>query len=120
METGKANVIVVDFTSFNVRGEQVFFNKTMDEVRFELMEKCNTTVIHKTNEYDMAIMSQKETIENKTIVVETQFEQNVFSLIKVRRNLLGLSKSVINEATSLKLKKASDDLDEILMNDKLD
>jgi hypothetical protein len=48
-------VIIVDFTAFNSRSEKVFFGKRMEEVKFELLQHCNTTVIHKTTEYDLSV-----------------------------------------------------------------
>jgi len=113
-------VIIVDFTSFNSRGERVFFGRRMDEVRLELMDACNTTVIHKTIEYDLSVVNKVETKLDKPIEITSKWEENLFDLLKARRKILQVSKNVINERVAKKLIKRSDDLDDVIMNDKLD
>lgn len=119
-EAEMKKVIIVDFTAFNTRGEKVFFGRSMNEVRLELMDACNTTVIHKTIEYDLSVVSKVETKVDKPIEITSKWEENTFDLLKARRKILQVSKSVINERVAKKLVKRSDDLDDIIMNDKLD
>lgn len=113
-------VIIVDYTAFNMRGEKVFFGRSMDEVRLELFEACNTAVIHKTIEYDLSVINKVETKVDKPIEITSKWEENTFALLKARRSILKVSKNVINERVAKKLVKRSDDLDDIIMNDKLD
>ncbi len=113
-------VTIVDFTAFNTRGESTFFNKTMDEVRFELHEGCNTVVIHKTTEYELSVTSKVETEVNKVVEITSKYEDNTFELLKARRRILKVSKGVINKRTMGKLLKVSEKLDEVIMHEKLD
>jgi hypothetical protein len=112
-------VIIVDFTAFDSRSEKVFFGKRMEEVKFELIQDCNTVVIHKTIEYDLSITNKVETKIDKPAEVQSVQEENIFHLLKARRYILRVAKKVINERISKKLIKRSDDLDDIIMNDNL-
>ena len=112
-------LIIVDFTAFNSRGERIFFNKRMDEVHFELMQHCNTTVVHKTTEYEMSVLSKVETKVEKPLEIVSILEENTINLLKARRYILKVASSVINERITKKLIKRSDDLDDIIMNDNL-
>lgn len=112
-------VIIVDFTSFSMRGERVFFGKRMEEVKLELMQHCETTVVHKTIEYDLQILNKKEEKSDKPLEIVSVLEENTFNLLEARRLILKVAKSVINENISKKLVKRSDDLDDIIMNDNL-
>jgi hypothetical protein len=112
-------VIIVDFTSFSMRGERVFFGKRMEEVKLELMKHCETTVVHKTIEYDLQILNKKEEKSDKPLEIVSVLEENTFNLLEARRLILKVAKSVINENISKKLVKRSDDLDDIIMNDNL-
>jgi len=114
------NVIIVDFTAFNSRGESTFFNKTIDEVRFELHEGCNTVVIHKTTEYELSVIKKVETDVNKVVEITSKYEENTFELLKARRRVLTVAKSVINKKTMGKLMKVSEKLDDVIMHEKLD
>jgi len=114
------NVIIVDFTAFNSRGETTFFNKTMDEVRFELHEGCNTVVIHKTTEYELSVIKKVETDVNKVVEITSKYEENTFELLKARRKVLNVAKSVLNKKTMGKLMKVSEKLDDVIMHEKLD
>jgi hypothetical protein len=113
-------VIIVDFTAFNSRGEATFFNKTMDEVRFELNEGCHTAVIHKTTEYKLSVINKVETEVNKVIELTSKYEENTFELLKARRKVVSVAKSVINKKTMGKLLKISEKLDDVILNEKLD
>lgn len=112
-------VIIVDFTAFDSRSEKVFFGKRMEEVKFELIQDCNTVVIHKTTEYDLSVTNKVETKIDKPAEVQSVQEENIFHLLKARRYILRVAKKVINERISKKLIKRSDDLDDIIMNDNL-
>ena len=112
-------VTIVDFTAFNSRGEEIFFGKRMDEVQFELMQRCATTVVHKTTEYEMSVISKVETKLEKPLELVSVLEENTINLLKARRYILKVAKSVINERISKKLIKRSDELDDIIMNDNL-
>jgi flagellar basal body-associated protein FliL len=101
-------VIIVDFTSFSMRGERVFFGKRMEEVKLELMQHCETTVVHK-----------KEEKSDKPLEIVSVLEENTFNLLKARRLIIKVAKAVINEKISKKLMKKSDDLDDIIINDNL-
>lgn len=116
----KVKITVVDFTAFNVRAEETFFKKTMDEIRFELSERCNTVVIHKTIEYDVLVVNKVETEVNKVVEVVSKFEENIFALLKARRNIIQVSKNVVNKKTSEKLMKQSEKLDDLILHEKLD
>jgi hypothetical protein len=91
----------------------------MEEVKFELIQDCNTVVIHKTIEYDLSITNKVETKIDKPAEVQSVQEENIFHLLKARRYILRVAKKVINERISKKLIKRSDDLDDIIMNDNL-
>jgi|694.fasta_scaffold135832_4 hypothetical protein len=112
-------VIIVDFTSFSMRGERVFFGKRMEEVKLELMQHCETTVVHKTIEYDLQILNKKEEKSDKPLEIVSVLEENTFNLLKARRLIIKVAKAVINEKISKKLMKKSDDLDDIIINDNL-
>jgi hypothetical protein len=112
-------VIIVDYTAFSSRSEKVFFGKRMDEVRFELLQDCNTAVIHKTIEYDLSVTNKVETKVEKPIEITSVQEENAYNLMKARKYILRVAKKVINEKVSKKLIKKSDDLDDIIMNDNL-
>lgn len=114
------NIIIVDFTAFNVRGEKVFFDKRIDEVKFELMDACKTTVIHKIKEYQTQLISENETIVEKPIKVFGSVEENTMTLLQVRRDLLRLAKIVNSKKTRDKLIKKYKDLDTLIMKEKLD
>ncbi len=116
----KVKVTIVDFTAFNSRGETTFFNKTMDEVRFELHQGCNTVVIHNTIEYELSVTSKVETEVNKVVEISSKYEENTFELLKARRRVLTVSKSVVNKKTMGKLLKISEKLDDVIMHEKLD
>jgi hypothetical protein len=92
----------------------------MDEVRFELHEGCNTVVIHKTTEYEATVISKVETEVNKVVEITSKYEENTFTLLKARRNILKVSNSVINKRTAGKLLKVSERLDDVIMHEKLD
>jgi hypothetical protein len=113
-------VTIVQFTAFNSLGETTFFNKTMDEVRFELHEGCNTVVIHKTIEYELSVTSKVETEVNKVVELTSRYEENTFDLLKARRRVLNVAKSVVNKKTMGKLLKVSEKLDDVIMHEKLD
>jgi hypothetical protein len=115
-----AKVIIVDFTAFNVRGERIFFNKSIEEVKFELMEACNTAVIHKTIEYDLTVNNKIESELNTPVEITSKYEENTFALLKARRNIIKVSKSVVNKRTAGKLIKESERLDDIIIHEKLD
>ena len=119
-EVELTKVIIVDFTAFNSRGEKIFFGRQLGHVKAEIMLDCETAVIHKTTEYDMSVLHKTETKIDKPVTITSKHEENILSLLKARRNILKVAKSVINERVSKKLIKRSDDLDDILMNDKLD
>lgn len=112
-------VIIVDYTAFSTRSEKVFFGKRMEEVKFDLMQHCETTVVHNTIEYDVSIVNKVETKSDKPLEIVSVQEENTFNLLKARRYILKVAKSVINERISKKLTKRSDDLDDIIMNDNL-
>lgn len=114
------NVIIVDYTAFNSRAERVFFGRPMEQVLIEIKDQCDTAVVHKTIEYQLAVINKTETKLEKPIEITSKHEENLLGLIKARRYILKVSKSVINERVSKKLVKRSDDLDDVLMNDKLD
>jgi len=113
-------VTIVNFTAFNSRGEATFFNKTMDEVRFELHEGCNTVVIHNTIEYELWVTSKVETEVNKVVELTSKYEENTFELLKARRRVLTVAKRVVNKKTMGKLLKVSEKLDDVIMHEKLD
>ena len=112
--------IVADFTSFNSRGEKVFFGRTEEQTLMEIKDSCDTAVIHKLTVYRLKIAEKSEKKIDKPIEITSKHEENLLSLLKARRHILSVSKSVINERVSKKLVKRSDDLDDILVNDKLD
>lgn len=118
-ESELTKVIIVDYTSFSSRSEKIFFGKRMNEVKLELMQHCETTVVHKTIEYDLSVISKVETKSDKPLEITSVLEENTFNLLKARRYILKVSKSVINERISKKLIKKADDLDDIIMNDNL-
>jgi hypothetical protein len=91
----------------------------MDEVHFELMQRCATTVVHKTTEYEMSIVSKVETKIDKPLELVSILEENTINLLKARRYILKVAKSVINERIAKKLIKRSDELDDVIMNDNL-
>jgi hypothetical protein len=119
VDTELTKVIIVDYTSFSMRGEKVFFGKRMDEVKLELMLHCETTVVHKTIEYDLSVLNKIETKSDKPLEIVSVLEENTFNLLKARRLILKVAKAVINEKITKKLIKRSDDLDDIIMNDNL-
>lgn len=114
------NVVVVDFTAFNSRAERIFLGRPIEQILLEIKDHCDTAVIHKTTEYHMAVINKVETKMEKAIEIESKHEENLLGLLKARRYILRVSKNVINERVSKKLVKRSDDLDDILVNDKLD
>jgi hypothetical protein len=114
------NVIIVDFTAFSSRAEKVFFGRPMEHIILEIKQECDTAVIHKTTEYDLGIVNKTENVIDKPIEIISKHEENLLTLLKVRRYILRVAKNVINERVAKKLIKRSDDLDDILMNDKLD
>ena len=118
-EVELTKVIIVDFTAFSSRSEKVFFGKRMEEVKFELMQHCETTVVHKTTEYDLSVINKVETKSDKPLEIVSVQEENTFNLLKARKYILRVAKSVINERIAKKLTKKSDDLDDIIMNDNL-
>lgn len=120
VEPETTKVTIVDFTSFGIRGEEIFFRKTSDEIRFHLLERCSTVVIHKTTEYEMIIHSKVETDVNKPVEVSSVYEENTFALLKARRYIEKVAKSVVNKRTMGKLMKESTKLDDIIMHEKLD
>lgn len=113
-------VIIVDYTAFNTRGEKIFFGRPLEHVKAEIMLDCETAVIHKTTEYDLSVLHKTETKIDKPVATTSKHEENLLSLLKARRYILRVAKSVVNERVAKKLIKRSDDLDDILMNDKLD
>jgi hypothetical protein len=114
------NVVVVDYTAFSSRAEKVFFGRPVEQILLEIKDQCDTAVVHKTIEYHLAVINKIETKMDKPIEITSKHEENLLSLLKCRRYLLRVAKNVINERVSKKLIKRSDDLDDILMNDKLD
>lgn len=114
------NVVVVDYTAFSSRAEKVFFGRPVEQILLEIKDQCDTAVVHKTIEYQLAVINKTETKMDKPIEITSKHEENLLALLKCRRYLLKVSKNVINERVSKKLVKRSDDLDDILMNDKLD
>ena len=119
-KTETVKVTIVDFTAFSTRGETVFFNKTMEQIRFELFEQCNTVVIHKTVEYETTVTGKTETQVNKVVQSESTYEENTFELLRARRTILKIAKIVNNKKTMGKLLKVSEKLDDIIINEKLD
>mgnify|MGYP001590209009 CR=1 FL=1 len=74
---GKMRLIVIDFTAFNMAGERQFItdyaddngegqhitrNKDAQEAVDFLKSICHTVMIHSIIEYDLEIISKKETI----------------------------------------------------------
>ena len=114
------NVVLVDYTAFNSRADRVFFGRPSEQVLIEIKDQCDTAVIHKVTEYKLAVIEKTETKVDKPIEIESKHEENLLSLLKARRYILKVAKNVINERVSKKLVKRSDDLDDVLMNDKLD
>jgi len=112
-------VIIVDYTAFSTRSEKVFFGKRIEEVKLDLMQHCETTVVHSTIEYEVSIVNKVETKPEKPLEIVSVQEENTYNLLKARRYILKVAKSVINERISKKLTKKSDDLDDIIMNDNL-
>ena len=83
------------------------------------MQHCETTVVHSTIEYEVSIVNKVETKPEKPLEIVSVQEENTYNLLKARRYILKVAKSVINERISKKLTKKSDDLDDIIMNDNL-
>jgi flagellar basal body-associated protein FliL len=83
------------------------------------MQHCETTVVHKTIEYDLQILNKKEEKSDKPLEIVSVLEENTFNLLKARRLIIKVAKAVINEKISKKLMKKSDDLDDIIINDNL-
>ncbi len=119
-EPKTVKVIIVDSTSFSIRSEIVFFGKRMEEIEFELLDRCKTTVIHKIKEYDLQVLNEVETEVNQPVETISKTGENTLMLLEVRRDIIKVAKSVLSKKAKKRLLKKSDDLDAIIINEKLD
>lgn len=119
-ELNTVKVIIVDSTSFSVRKEDVFFNKRMEEVEFELLDRCKTTIIHRIKEYVMNVLSESEKEVNQTVDSVSKIDENTLALLEVRRDIIKVAKSLISKRAKKRLLKKSSEIDAIIINEKLD
>ncbi len=119
-EVKAAKIFIVDSTSYSIRKEDVFYNKRREEVEFELLDRCKTTVIHSIKEVDLQIISENEEEVNQTLEAISKVEDNTMALLEVRRDILKIAKAVLSKRAKKRLLKKFSELDAIIMNEKLD